>query len=141
MAADAWLQTQAAACASIATSKKARSSMTRSAGPTLVVLFAMSLLLPAQAQTVAQPTLVAGRGQGGTINYAPRPGLYSVVLVDARGRMVRMRDLDGKTADVHVAEGVYDLSKLKIGDKIRVEFLAMDAPDKKPRAATIWPAK
>ena len=101
--------------------------------------------LPASAQAEAriatgfQP--VAGRSAGGGINYAPKPGLYSVVLVDAKGRRIRVRDVDGKTIDAQVGEGVYDLATLKIGDKIRIDFAAQDAPDKKPAAAAIWPAK
>jgi hypothetical protein len=111
----------------------------RSLVATILVLGLLAASLPpAQAQVVAQ----ARGGQGGTINHAPRPGVYAVVLIDAGGRKVRLRSAtDGKTADVQVGEDVYDLSKLKIGDKIRVEFLAADTPNQKPVAASIWPEK
>jgi len=83
----------------------------------------------------------AQRMQGGGINYAPQPEVYSVVLVDSRGRTVRLRAADGRTGLVYVAEGVYDLSKLKAGDKIRVDFVAPDASSSKLSAASIWPEK
>jgi hypothetical protein len=83
----------------------------------------------------------AQRMQGGGINYAPQPEVYSVVLIDSRGRTVRLRAADGRTGLVYVAEGVYDLSKLKAGDKIRVDFVAPDASSSKLSAASIWPEK
>jgi hypothetical protein len=32
------------------------------------------------------------------------------------------------------------MSKLKIGDKVRIDFAAQDDPKKRPTAAAIWPA-
>ena len=81
------------------------------------------------------------RTQGGAINYAPQPAVYSVTSVDAKGRTVRLRAQDGRTGVVHVAENVYDLSKLKAGDKIRVDFVVPDATNSKLNAASIWPEK
>jgi len=85
--------------------------------------------------------VLAPRMQGGGINYAPQPDVYSVVLVDSRGRTIRLRAADGRTGLVYVAEGVYDLSKIKAGDKIRVDFVAPEASSDKLRAASIWPEK
>jgi hypothetical protein len=36
---------------------------------------------------------------------------------------------------------VYDLSKLKPGDKIRVDFVVPDESNSELRAASIWPEK
>jgi hypothetical protein len=85
----------------------------------------------------------ARRGRHGQLRAAARRlCIYTVVLIDASGRKVRLRSAtDGKTADVQVGEDVYDLSKLKIGDKVRVEFLAADTPNQKPVAASLWPEK
>jgi hypothetical protein len=98
-------------------------------------------VLSQPAGTGADGSAGAQRMQGGGINYAPQPEVYSVVLVDSRGRMVRLRAADGRTGLVYVAEGVYDLSKLKAGDKIRVDFVVPDASSSKLSAASIWPEK
>lgn len=73
------------------------------------------------------------------INNGPRPAVYSVISVDSDTGTVRLRAPDGWTGVVYVAEEVYDLSKLKVGGKIRVNFLAPDDNNKKLRAASIWP--
>ena len=53
-----------------------------------------------------------------------------------------MRDANGKTLDVQVGEGIYDLSKLKIGDKVQVNFLEPDGlGSNKLKAANIYPVK
>jgi hypothetical protein len=79
--------------------------------------------------------------QGGGINYAPQPDVYSVISVDSYARTVQMRAADGRTGDVYVAEGVYDLSTLKAGDKIRVDFVVPDAMNSRLSAASVWPVK
>jgi len=52
-----------------------------------------------------------------------------------------MRAADGRTGDVYVAEDIYDLSKLKADDKIRVDFVVPDAKNSKLSAASVWPVK
>ena len=75
-------------------------------------------------------------------NYAPMAtGLLEVVSLRAADRVVRVRDKQGKTADVHVQEHVYDLSKLKAGDKIKVDFFQPAEGDTQLRAAGVWPAE
>lgn len=81
------------------------------------------------------------RNRSGTINYAPRPGVFVVDEVDHYHRTVRLRARNGATADVHVDDDVYDLSKLKPGDRIQVDFLVPDEVDERPAAATIWPLR
>src|SRR5512134_3472408 len=67
-------------------------------------------------------------------SYAPlTTSVFEVLSVRASDRVVRLRGKDGKTADVHVADHVYDLSKLKAGDQVRVDFLQPDEGDTRLR--------
>ena len=77
-------------------------------------------------------------GQG--INYAPQPAVYAVLSVDADARTVQLRAADGRTGFVQVGESVYDLGKIKAGDKIKVDFIVPDEKNPQLRAASIWPA-
>lgn len=92
------------------------------------------------AAMLLQP-LFAQRMVGGGLNYAPRPAVYAVISVDAHARTVQLRAADGRTGNVFVAEEVYDVSKLRSGDKVRVDFVAPDATNKQLRAASVWPEK
>ena len=104
-------------------------------------LLAATSLQPALSQQAGGGDGGGQRMQGGGINYAPRPAIYSVISIDSYTRTVRLRASDGRTGDVYVAEGIYDMSKLKTGDKIRVDFVAPDATNSKLSAASIWPMK
>jgi hypothetical protein len=104
-------------------------------------LLAATLWQPVLAQQAAGGDGGGQRMQGGGINYAPHPADYAVILIDATARTVRLRAADGRTGVVYVAEGVYDLSKLKPGDKIRVDFVVPDAKNSKLSAASVWPLK
>jgi len=77
-------------------------------------------------------------GQG--MNYAPEPAVYSVLSVDADARTVELRAANGRTGVVQVGPSVYDLSKIKAGDKIKVDFVVPDEKNPQLRAAAIWPA-
>jgi hypothetical protein len=92
------------------------------------------------AAMLLQP-LFAQRMVGGGLNYAATPAVYAVISVDADARTVQLRAADGRTGNVHVAEEVYDVSTLKSGDKIRVDFVVPDATNKQLRAASVWPEK
>ena len=75
-------------------------------------------------------------------SYAPMAvGLYEVLSVRAADRVMRLRDKEGKVADVHVQEHVYDLSKLKAGDRVKVDFFQPTESDARVRAAGVWPAE
>lgn len=75
-------------------------------------------------------------------NYAPAAtGVFEVVSVQAADRVVRLRASDGKALDVSVADHVYDLSKLKAGDKLKVDFFQPDEANPKVSAAGIWPVQ
>lgn len=111
---------------------------------TRLVCFVLLTALPVQhalAQRVGGGDGVGQRMQGGGINYAPQPDVYSVISIDSYARTVRMRAADGRSGDVYVPEGVYDLSTLKEGDKIRVDFVVPDAMNSKLSAASVWAVK
>ena len=114
--------------------------MERSKLLTLATLVTLILSAPLQAQMRG-----AGEGtrnQGGGVNLAPSDPVLQVVSVDSYGRVVKMRDANGKTLDVQVGEGIYDLSKLKIGDKVQVNFLEPDGlGSHKVKAANIYPVQ
>ena len=92
------------------------------------------------AALVLQP-LHAQRVVGGGLNYAPRPAVYAVISVDADERTVQLRAADGRTGNVYVDPAVFDVSTLRPGDKIRVDFVVPDERSKNLRAASVWPEK
>jgi hypothetical protein len=104
-------------------------------------LLAAMLLQPVLAQQAGGGGGGGQRMQGGGINYAPQAAVYSVILVDPTGHTLRLRAADGRTGVVHVADSIYDLSKLKAGDKIRVDFVVPEAKNSRLSAASIWPVK
>ena len=103
-------------------------------------LIIVSLQQAVFAQRTGKGEAPIRRNQSGGINYAPLPGIFVVVSVDSYSGTVRLRGRDGTTADVRVAEDIYDLSKLRAGDRIQVDFLQQDGADDTLRAATVWPA-
>jgi hypothetical protein len=61
-----------------------------------------------------------------------------VISVDADERTVQLRAADGRTGTVFVSDEVFDVSTLKPGDKIRVDFVVPDETNKGLRAASVW---
>jgi len=75
-------------------------------------------------------------------NYATAAvGIFEIIAVQAAERVLRLRASDGKTVEVLVAEHVYDLSKLKAGDKLKVDFFQPDEENPEISAAGIWPVQ
>jgi hypothetical protein len=75
-------------------------------------------------------------------SYAPlTTSMFEVLSVRTSDRVIRLRGKDGRTADVHVQEHVFDVSKLKPGDKVKVDFFQPDEGDRRLRAAGVWPAQ
>lgn len=68
-------------------------------------------------------------------------GVHEVVSVRAADGVMRLRDKEGKEADVHVQPHIYDLSKLKPGEKVKVDFFQPTQGDPRVRAAGVWPAE
>ena len=86
-------------------------------------------------------SLFAQRMVGGGLNYAPLPAVYAVVLDGSRraqGAPARCRRTHRRRLD---SEGVFDLSTLKAGDEIRVDFVAPDKAKKGLTAAQVWLVK
>jgi hypothetical protein len=111
----------------------------------LCVLLAMAALSTAEAQRAG-----SGRGSPGrppaTIpalgsDASTTGGVFEVLSVRAADGVMRLRGQDGKIADVHVQEHVYDLSKLKAGDKVKVDFFQPEEGETRVRAAGVWPAE
>ena len=103
-------------------------------------LFAAALVAVA-LQAVAQDDPSFHRNQSGSINHAPRPGVFVVVEVDDYGSRVTLRSRNGAMADVIVDDRVYDLSKLRPGDLIQVDFLVPNDGAERLAAAAIWPLR
>jgi hypothetical protein len=82
--------------------------------------------------------LLAQRMVGGGLNYAPKAAVYAVLSVNADAHTVQLRAADGRTGNVYVDEAVFDVSTLKPGDKIRVDFVVPDEKNKGLRAASVW---
>jgi len=109
-----------------------------------IKLLCIPLLIAALLPTVEAQLgggLGGRRAPGTGVNRALEAEVFSVLSVDTDARTIRLRAADGLTGDVHVGESVYDLTKLKAGDKVRVDFVQRDEKDTQLRAASIWPEK
>ena len=69
---------------------------------------------------------------------ATEPGVFTVSAVRARDNIVRLRDADGRSADVYVDPDVFDLSTLEAGDEVAVDFFVPNEGDDRLEAASIW---
>ena len=90
---------------------------------------------------LSSPALLAKRRVAGGLNYSSVPAVYAVVSMNREARKVRLRAADGRTGDVFVPDGVFDLTTLKAGDQIRVDFVAPDKAKQGLTAASVWPVK
>ena len=66
------------------------------------------------------------------------PGLFVVRAVDDRENIVQLCDADGRTAGVFVDPDLFDVSELKPGDEIEVDFVVPESKDAPLRAAGVW---
>ncbi len=105
-----------------------------------LLLLCAAAMFVASSGTAAQQDIVR-RNQSGSINYAPRPAVYEVVAVDTYERVLQLRERSGAIVDVRVPEDVFDLSTLKPGDRLRVDFLVPNEGDPQRAAATVWPVR
>lgn len=72
------------------------------------------------------------------VNRTLPPGLFVVRTVNAREHLVQLSDADGRTARVLVAPAVFDLTKLKSGDEVLVDFVVPTSANAPLRAAGMW---
>jgi hypothetical protein len=77
------------------------------------------------------------RSTGGVAGGA-LPGAFTVRSVDADQNMLRLADDDGQSADVFVEPRVFDLSTLRSGDEVEVDFIVPAGNDSRITAAAIW---
>lgn len=115
--------------------------MKRFIGTVCLALVAASMQQPVLAERGGGGGVGGHRTESGGINYAPQAAVYVVVSVDSNSRTVRIRAADGRTGDVYVGDGIYDISTLIPGQKIRVDFLVPEGKDRKLSAASIWPVQ
>jgi hypothetical protein len=101
--------------------------------------FAALFLLAGAAASRAyaqRENMPRNRGGGG----GPGMGVYKVVAIDTYARTIDVQAADDSVSTVKVPEGVYELSKLKVGDRIQINFYVSDAMNPGLRAASIFPA-
>jgi len=77
-------------------------------------------------------------GPSDGVNRTLPPGLFTVRGVNARENTVQLSDADGRIARVLVADDVFDLSELHVGDEIVVDFIVPASASDPLRAAGIW---
>jgi hypothetical protein len=66
--------------------------------------------------------------------------VFQVVAIDTDARTLRLRASHGSETTAKVPDGVYELGKLNVGDRIQVSFYVPDAMNPGARVAGIWPA-
>jgi hypothetical protein len=127
-----------------------RTGLIRIAG--ILALIALAAPAISIAQRATQPIrrprppgrpdlpLVPGRlPQTSTIGGpAPAAGVFTVSSVRPRDNIVRLRDADGRSADVYVDPDVFDLSTLEAGDQVGVDFFIPEEAEDRIEAASIW---
>jgi hypothetical protein len=77
-------------------------------------------------------------GSTGGVARGPLPGVFTVRSIDADQKTLRLADDDGQTADVYVEPRVFDLSTLRSGDEVEVDFIVPAGSDSRVAAAAIW---
>jgi hypothetical protein len=98
--------------------------------------FTALLLLGGSASYVFAQNENRPRNQGG--GGGQPVGVYDVVGVDTYARTIDLQGADGSVSTVKVPEGVYELHKLKPGDRVQVNFYTPDAMNPGLRAAAIY---
>lgn len=67
------------------------------------------------------------------------PGLFVVRDVSDRNNTLRLSDADNRTEDVLVDPDVFDITTLKAGDEVLVDFFVPQDSKAPLRAASVWP--
>ncbi len=68
----------------------------------------------------------------------PAAGIFTVVSVQPRDNIMRLRDDAGRSADVYVDSDVFDVSTLQEGDAVAVDFFVPNEGDTRIEAATVY---
>lgn len=91
----------------------------------------------ARPRPPGRPPLRPGRLDPGGVNYGSAAGIFTVVAVNARDDMLRIRDDAGNSADVYVSERLFDIETLKPGDVVTLDFFVQDDNADRLEAASI----
>jgi hypothetical protein len=73
----------------------------------------------------------------GVIRTQP-PGVFVVRAVSERDNIVQLSDPNGRTAGVYVGPDVFDVSELKPGDEVVVDFVVPENSNARLVAAAVW---
>ncbi len=95
-------------------------------------------LPPGRPNVPLAPGRIYPRTSGGVAGSAPSPGAFTVSAVQARDNIFRLRDADGRSADVYVDPNIFDLSTLQAGDEVAVDFFEPEQGDDRLEAASVW---
>jgi hypothetical protein len=100
--------------------------------------FAVALLFAGITATDALAQLDERRYSKGGGGGSP-VAVFQIMAIDTDTRTLKLKAADGSVSSVKVPDGVYDLSKLNVGDRIQVNFYVPDAMNPGVRASAIWP--
>ena len=98
---------------------------------------------PIRPRNPGRPGVPLGPGRifprtSGVAGPATEPGVFTVSSVQARESVVRLRDADGRSADVYVDPDIFDVSTLEAGDEVAVDFFVPNDSDDRLEAASVW---
>lgn len=83
--------------------------------------------------------LVLGRFDGNAgVATGASPGIYVVVSVDTQADTLRLSDAEGRTALVYVNGRAFDLTPLRPGDEVQVDFLIPEPGSTRLEAGGLW---
>ena len=77
------------------------------------------------------------RVSDGVIRTQP-PGVFVVRAVNERDNVLQLADAEGRTGNVYVRPEIFDLSELKPGDQIVVDFIVPADSNARLEAAGVW---
>jgi hypothetical protein len=66
------------------------------------------------------------------------PGVFVVRAVNDRDNVLQLADTEGRTGTVYVRPDIFDVSELKPGDEIVVDFIVPADSSARLEAAAVW---
>jgi len=127
---------------------KRRAVLATSASAALVLALAMagaSSVAQRPAHPIARPPRPPGPIRPGrfpavvdSVIRTQPPGVFIVRAVVERDNIVQLSDADGRTAGVYVDPDVFDVSELKSGDEVVVDFVVPENSNARLKAAAVW---
>lgn len=77
--------------------------------------------------------------ESGGVNYSPGAGVFTVSSVNTRENTLTLRDDNGRTGDAFVSPRIFDVSTLKSGDVVEIDFFVPGDNDARIEVASIYP--